>query len=37
MSISFGGRQSPDANTMRALEGEVIESAGVHPPKDPAP
>jgi hypothetical protein len=35
--IDFGGHQPPDVNAMRVLEGEVTDSAGVHPPKDPAP
>jgi hypothetical protein len=35
--IDFGGQQPPDVNAMRVLESEVTNSAGVHPPKDPAP
>lgn len=35
--IDFGGQQPPDTNVLRVLEDEVTKSAGVHPPKDPAP
>ena len=36
--INFGGKYgSPDKNVLRVMESDVIERAGVHPPKDPAP
>jgi hypothetical protein len=35
--IDFGGRQGADRNVLRALEDDVTDLAGVHPPKDPAP